>query len=468
VRDLLYRPLTELLARLAKREFSAVELMKATLARIEEANQELNAFVTLRNREEILAEARAADARFASGDSRPLEGIGLGVKDLEDAAGLVTSYGSVPFNNNLASRDSIQVERLRAAGAIVVGKTNAPEFGYTAITKNLLFGITRSPWNLDRTPGGSSGGSSAAIAGGLIPLVTASDGGGSVRIPASFTGCFGLKPSFGRVPTGPTDYWVMDDTSAYGPLTRSVEDAALHLDVAVGAHALDPNSLPHPGFSYREALLDLPSSLRIAYSPDLGFACVQSDVAEVVTEAVRAFEELGHNVETIAGGPPEPGGDWGLSGAFELLAQLTPLLPEHESEFGRGFLAGIREGAAMNPERWGKMKLRREQLNRWCAEIFEDFDLLLTPTVPYDPPAARGPLLAEVEGRKQPLANVGSFTMPFNLSWHPAATVRAGLSRAGLPVGLQIVSPRHRDDLALQAAYAFEQIRPWGNSWPQI
>jgi aspartyl-tRNA(Asn)/glutamyl-tRNA(Gln) amidotransferase subunit A len=468
VQDLLYRPLAEVLARLIKREFSAVELMQATLARIEETRQELNAFSALRNREEILADARAADARFASGEVRPLEGIGLGVKDLEDAAGLVTSYGSVPFNDNLAARDSIQVQRLRAAGAIVVGKTNAPEFGYTAITKNLLFGVTRNPWNLDRTPGGSSGGSSAAIAGGIIPLVTASDGGGSVRIPASFTGCFGLKPSFGRVPTGPTDYWVMDDTSAYGPLTRSVEDAALHLDVVVGAHPLDPNSLPHPGFSYRETLADLPSGLRIAYSPDLGFACVQSDVAAVVAEATRAFEELGHHVETIAGGPSEPGADWGLSGAFELLAQLTHLLPEHESEFGRGFLGGIREGAAMNPERWGDMKRRRQQLNRWCAEIFEDFDLLVTPTVPYDPPAARGPLLAEVEGRKQPLANIGSFTMPFNLSWHPAATVRAGVSRAGLPVGLQIVAPRHRDDLALQAAYAFEQVRPWQDDWPRV
>jgi aspartyl-tRNA(Asn)/glutamyl-tRNA(Gln) amidotransferase subunit A len=260
----------------------------------------------------------------------------------------------------------------------------------------------------------------------------------------------------------------MDDTSAYGPLTRSVEDAALHLDVAAGAHPLDPNSLPHPGFSYRETLAYLPSSLRIAYSPDLGFARVQSDVAEVVEEAIGAFAELGHNVEMIPGGPPEPGGDWGLSGAFELLAQLTHLLPDHESEFGRGFLAAIRGGASVNPELWGKFKLRRQQLNRWCADIFESFDLLLTPTVPYDPPAARGPLLAEVEGQKQPLANVGSFTMPFNLSWHPAATVRAGLSRAGLPVGLQIVAPRHRDDLALQACFAFEQIRPWQDSWPQV
>jgi aspartyl-tRNA(Asn)/glutamyl-tRNA(Gln) amidotransferase subunit A len=390
------------------------------------------------------------------------------VKDLEDAAGMVTSHGSVPFENNLATRDSIQVERLRAAGAIVVGKTNAPEFGYTAITKNRLFGATRNPWNLERTPGGSSGGSSAAIAGGVIPLATASDGGGSVRLPASFTGCFGLKTSYGRIPHGPHDFWVMDDTSGHGPLTRSVEDAALHLDAVAGPHPLDPNSLPHPGISYRDRLRDLPSGLRFGYSPDLGYAAVQSDVAEVAYDASRAFLELGHPLEEVAGGPPEPGHDWGMVGAFEALARLAPLLPEHEHEFGRAFIEGIKTGRRMTPERWGEAKRRREELNRWCAEIFERFDILLTPTVPYDPPAAKGPFPSEVEGRRQPWGSVGSFTMPFNLSWHPAATVRAGFSRAGLPVGLQIVGPRHRDDLVLQAAFAFEQARPWRDDWPRL
>jgi aspartyl-tRNA(Asn)/glutamyl-tRNA(Gln) amidotransferase subunit A len=147
------------------------------------------------------------------------------------------------------------------------------------------------------------------------------------------------------------------------------------------------------------------------------------------------------------------------------MAKLGYLLPQHEKDFGRSFLNGIREGASMSAERWGAMKRRREELNRWCADTFERYDLLLTPTVPYDPPPAKGPFLAEVEGRKQPAANFGSFTMPFNMSWHPAATVRAGLSEAGLPVGLQIVAPRHRDDRALQAAYAFEQVRP-SKDWP--
>jgi aspartyl-tRNA(Asn)/glutamyl-tRNA(Gln) amidotransferase subunit A len=374
----------------------------------------------------------------------------------------------VPFKDHLAERDSVQVERLRAAGAIVVGKTNAPEFGYTAITKNLLFGPTHNPWNLERTPGGSSGGSSAAIAGSLIPLVTASDGGGSIRIPATFTGCFGHKPSYGRIPHAPEALWPMDDTAVVGPLTRTVEDAALHLDMVAGVHPLDPNSLPHPGLSYREVLPRLPDGLRIGYSPDLGYAVVQSDVADVVGEAVHVFEQLGHAVEFVKGGPPEPGRDWGLMGAFQLLGRLDGFLPHRESEFGRGFIKGVKLGAQMTAARFAAFRERREELNRWCAAIFERYDLLVTPTVPYDPPGFKGPLLAEVDGRRQPEANVGSFTMPFNLAWHPAATVRAGFSKARLPVGLQIVGPRQRDDLVLQAAYAFEQARPWAHQWPEL
>jgi aspartyl-tRNA(Asn)/glutamyl-tRNA(Gln) amidotransferase subunit A len=466
--DLLRRPLTELTALLASKQLSPVELMTATLDRIDAVNDKVNAFVAMRDREALLVDARAAESRIQRGEARPIEGVPLGVKDLEDAGGLVTTHGCVIFKDHVAPRDSIQVERLRAAGAIVVGKTNAPEFGATAITKNLLFGESRNPWNLDRSPGGSSGGSSAAIAGAMIPLVTASDGGGSIRIPATFTGCFGHKPSYGRVAHGPEDLWPMDDTAVVGPLTRTVEDAALHMDLVVGAHPLDPNSLPHPGLSYREVLRRLPAGLRIGFSPDLGYAVVQSDVADIVGDAVPTFETLGHHVELVRGGPPEPGRDWGLMGVFQLLGRLGRYLPEREQEFGRGFINNVKLGTQMTPERFAGYRQRREELNRWCADIFERYDLLLTPTVPYDPPNARGPLLAEVEGRRQPEANVGSFTMPFNQSWHPAATVRCGISKAGLPVGLQIVGPRHRDDLVLQAAFAFEQARPWAHEWPSL
>ncbi len=464
--DLLRRPLTEVAGLLASRELSPIELMRLTLERIEATQKTLNCFSLVRDADALLGEARAAGERIARGEARPLEGVPLGVKDLEDAAGLVTSHGSVPFKDNVAARDSIQVERLRAAGAIVVGKTNAPEFGHTAITKNLLFGVTRNPWNLERSPGGSSGGSSAAIAGGVVALVTASDGGGSVRLPAAMTGCFGLKPSWGRIPHGPDELWATIDTAVHGPLTRTVEDAALHLDLTVGPHPLDPNSLPHPGLSYREALREPLPRLRVAFSPSLGATPVQSDVADVVADAAHAFEQLGHGLELLRGGPPALGLDWGIVNAFEAAGRIAELLPAREGDFGRAFLAGVKHGWRMTPELWAAARRRREELNRWCAETFERFDLLLTPTLPFDPPPARGPFPDEVEGQRLPAAGVAAFTIPFNLSWHPAATVRAGLSRAGLPVGLQIVGPRHRDDLVLRAARAFEQARPWSERWP--
>lgn len=464
---LLDATLTQLTEMLRRRDASPTELMQVVLERIAATHADLNAVVTLRDREAVLADARAAEARIARGEARPLEGVPLGVKDLEDVAGLVTSEGSVPFRENVATRDSTQVARLKAAGAIVVGKTNTPEFGYTAITKNLVHGVTRSPWNLERSPGGSSGGSAAALAGGVLPLVTASDGGGSIRIPASFTGAFGLKPSFGRVPRGPFARWTYGDTSVFGPLTKTVEDAALVLDQVVGASPDDPKSLPHPGLSYVAALREpLPRGLRIGWSPDLGYAVVQSDVAAVVEEAVHVFERLGHRLVAIAGGPPPLGREWGLIGAFELAAQLDALLPEHEAEFGRSFLAGVKAASRVTPRWWGRFAAERARLSDWCTDVFAAVDVLVTPTVPFDPPPARGPFPAETEGRPQPPAGVAAFTIPFNLSWHPAATVRAGLSRAGLPVGLQIVAPRHRDDVVLRAALAFERERPWHPRWP--
>ena len=465
--ELLGLTLVELTAALRGRKASPVELMNAVLARIDATHGDLNAVVVVADRDALLRAARAAEERIGRGEARPLEGVPLGVKDLEDAQGLVTSQGSLPFRDRVAARDSTQVERLRAAGAIVVGKTNAPEFGYTAITKNLVYGVTRSPWHLERTPGGSSGGSAAALVAGVLPLVTASDGGGSIRIPASFTGAFGLKPSFGRIPRGPFEHWEYTDTSVFGPLTKTVEDAALFMDQVVGPSPYDPNSLPPPGLSYAEAVRQpLSEKLRIGYSPDLGYAVVQSEIAAAVDNAVRVFEKLGHRVERVEGGPPQLGREWGLLNVFELAGRLYPLLPEQQDRFGRTFIAGVQMGWQMTPEIWGTAAQLRARLNDWCAELFDRVDLLVTPTVPYDPPPAGGPFPEETEGRKQVLAGVGSFTIPFNLSWHPAATVRVGLSRAGLPMGMQIVGPRHCDDLVLRAARAFERERPWHPHWP--
>jgi len=467
--DLLKLSLIELIETIQSRKASPVELMETVLERIEETNPKINSVVAMFDRETLLKNAANSEERVAKNEAGPLEGIPLGVKDLEDVEGLVTSMGSLPFKDNMATSDSTQVERLKDAGAIVIGKTNAPEFGYTAITKNLVYGVTRSPWNPEHTPGGSSGGSAAALAGNVLPLVTSSDGGGSVRIPASFVGAFGLKPTFGRVPIGPIKRWSSGDTVHYGMTTKTVLDAALFLDQVTGRSPLDPNSLQDPAISYYESAQEpLSQKLKIGFSPDLGYAAVQSDIAAAVEEGVKVFEKLGHQVSQIKNGPPLLTSEWGLTGNFELASAIYPLIEKQEKDFGYSFLSRVKNSMNISVESWGKAAEKRAELIHWCVDMFDQFDVLVTPTVPFDPPPAKGPFPEETEGKKQPEAGVASFTIPFNLSWHPAATVRAGMSKANLPIGMQIICPRFRDDLVLQVAKAFETERPWHPNWPEI
>jgi aspartyl-tRNA(Asn)/glutamyl-tRNA(Gln) amidotransferase subunit A len=466
--ELWFKPAYELAAAIRTRRLSPVELMEASLQRIEQVNPIVNAFIAMRP-EEALAEARAAAERIARGEEAGLlAGLPFGVKELEDAEGFPSTHASVPFKDNWPERDSVQVERLKKAGAILLGKTNAPEFGYTAFTKNLLFGITRNPWNPERTPGGSSGGTSAAIASGMVPLATGSDGGGSIRIPACYTGCFGLKPTFGRVPKGPFQMLNWSDTSCYGPITRTVRDGAMYMDAVVGHHPADPDSLSHPGISYVETLEQLPRKLRIAWSPTLGYAHLQSDVRREVEQAVGVFEKLGHEVEELEGGFPDPGLEWVRVAAAETYAEIYDKIDGHREEFGRAFLRGTEAVRNLTPEKYGAAQRARARLVNYLWHLFERYDLLMTPTLPTEAFDARGKWPAEING--EPVTNpmhVVAFTYPFNLSRHPAATVRAGLTDAGLPCGLQIVGPYQREELVLQASYAYEQERPWNDVWPR-
>jgi len=463
--ELDFASVEELAALVRARHLSPRELMAHTLARIDAVNPRVNAFVAL-DHERALAEAAVQGERIARGEALgPLAGIPFGVKDLEDADGFVTSRGSVAFRDDRPGRDSIQVARLRRAGAIAIGKTNTPEFGHTAITHNALFGTTRNPWNLERTPGGSSGGSAAAVASGMVAIATASDGGGSIRIPACFTGTFGLKPSFGRVPIGPTDFVGWTDTGVYGPITRTVSDAALLLDVTAGYHPADAKSLPAPGYRYRDRLEQPLSPLRIAYSPDLGTTYVQSDVALAVELAVLSFSELGHRVERFEEPVPQIARWWTSVTRFEGLASLWDVYHERPHELTDAYRAGLDAALAVGPREFGEFARRRAEVNAWTERLFDAYDLLLTPTMPLEACAAAGPLPSVVEG--EPI-NLIAFTAPFNFSGHPAASVRAGFTNSGLPCGLQIVGPRHREDLVLQAALAFERARPWRNRWPAL
>jgi aspartyl-tRNA(Asn)/glutamyl-tRNA(Gln) amidotransferase subunit A len=467
--ELHWRPAYELVAMMRRRELKPSELMAATVARIEALNPRLNAFCATRF-DEAMAEARLLDEKIALGTATgSLAGLPLGVKDLEDVAGMVTTFGSAPFKDNRAQADSVEVARLKAAGAIVVGKTNTPEFGHTAFTRNLLFGASRNPWNLERTPGGSSGGSSAAIASGMTPLATASDWGGSIRIPAAYTGSFGLKPTQGLIPVGPRlgmTQWV--DLAVVGPITRTVRDAAMYLDAVVGYHPSDSSSLPHPGISYCGVLEQRPHGLRIGFHPDFGHA-VDSEVRHATTAAAMTFKDLGHQVTILDEPVIETAQAWRTIGGPQTFAALSPYLEGHREDYGRTFLANVENAAKIAWRDYGAAYRVRTRFNDWLGEIFARFDLLLTPTLPTTAFAAAGPPPALIDGHPvDDVMHALVFTYPFNFSGHPAASVRAGITSEGLPCGLQIVAERHRDDLVMQAAYAFERARPWNERWPAL
>ncbi len=449
-------------------QLSPLELMEATLRRIDETNGKVNAFVSL-DSDRALAEAKAATEALASGRKpRLLEGIPLAVKDLEDVGGLVTTFGSVPFRENVAAVDSIQVERLRKAGAIVVGKTNTPEFGHTGFTKNRLFGATRNPWNLERTPGGSSGGSAAAVAAGMAPLATGSDGGGSIRIPACYSGCFGLKPSCGRIPSGPQPLLHFNEIAVPGPLTRTVADAALYLDCVAGYHPADPASLPRPETTYLSELENLPDNLRIAFSPDLGRLRVQSDVMARVEEAVRVFEDLGHRVELFEESMPDVDEAWNRLFSLDIYGNLCDHIDRYGPEMNRTLVASLEAVKQLTLQDLMEAQKVKTVQNQWLWRLFDRYDLLLTPAMPTEAFAAEGPPPGEIEGIPVAILDVVGFTYPFNLSGHPAASVPAGFTKSGMPAGLQIVAPRLRDDLVLQAARAFERARPWEGKRPSL
>lgn len=468
--DLNFAPAHELAARLRARELSPVELMEATLRRIDLINPKLNAFVSLFPAEQLLAEARrVADALARGEELGPLAGLPLGVKDLEDAAGLPNTHGSLLFREVVADRDTIQVERLKRAGAIVIGKTNTPEFGYTAFTTNRVYGTTRNPWNLARTPGGSSGGSSAAVAGGLVALATASDGGGSVRIPAAFTGLVGLKPSNGRIPWGPEERLRLSGTVVSGPLTRCVRDAALWLDVTVGPHERDPFSLPHPGFSYVDVIEHAPAPLRIGYNPTLGYATVAREVRREVEAALQALAGCGHTVELVEDCLPEVVLHWVQLMCAEDYGMRSERIEANRDQLDPGYVPGMDLGKQVTPVDLGQVQRVRTELVVSLNRFFGRFDLLATPTVACPPFDADGPLPVVVDG--EPVTSPGgsiAFTYPFNFSAHPAISLRAGFTDDGLPIGMQLVSRRLREDLLLQVARQYEQARPWADRWPAI
>ncbi len=465
--DLCWLSATELAAQIRKKKVSPVEVVDAVLERIERVNPLLNAFVTVTANE---AERAAKAAERALGKRSvtlgPLHGVPFSVKDLVVTRGIRTTFGTPLYADNVPAEDAPMVARLTAAGAIMIGKTNTPTFGWLGATHNLLFGATKNPWRLDRTPGGSSGGASAAIAAGLAPLAIGTDGGGSIRIPASFAGIFGHKPSYGRIPTYPASAtWSL---SHIGPMTRTVADAALMLQVSAGPDERDPYSLPRDGVDYVRAIRNGIKGLRVAYADDLGFAeAVDPEVRRAAAKAARVFRDLGCRVEAAAPRWPSPGECWYDIFCGGLATRLAPFR-DRRADIDPGLYRIIETTLANSPAKYVQAWFDRLAWWQHPRAFFERYDLLLTPTVscPAFPLGLDSP--GEVAGK--PVAPYAwlPFTYPFNLTGQPAASVPCGFTRAGLPVGLQIVGRRFDDATVLRAAAAFERARPWASARPPI
>jgi Asp-tRNA(Asn)/Glu-tRNA(Gln) amidotransferase A subunit family amidase len=482
--ELCFTPATELASRIRRRDLSPVEVVDAFLERIEERNGRLNAYVTVLG-EEAREAAREAERALGSGEALgALHGVPVAIKDLFDyKIGVRHTYGLKPMANYVPNRNATYVERLERAGAIVLGKTNTPEFGHKAITDNLLFGPTSTPFAPGKNAGGSSGGSAAAVADGLAPIAQGSDGGGSIRIPASFCGIYGFKATFGRVAsaTRPDAFLSHTPFTNSGPLSRTVEDAALMLSVMTGPNPRDPFSVPDDGTDYLAATRRSVSGLKIAYSTNLDIFPVEERVLSVVGEAVRAFEETGAHVEEASMGlkhdQRELSGTWmrevGVRYA-EITANfkkegVVDLLGEHREDLTPQLIDLLETGQKMSALDYRLDDVTRTEVFDAIQDLFEHYDLLLTPTLavpPFDNADdgnTVGP--SQVNGEEVDPLLGWCLTYPFNFTGHPAASVPAGFTDEGLPIGMQIVGRRFADDTVLAASAAFERLRPWHDSY---
>lgn len=461
--SLFYTPAAELVARYRSGDLSPVEVTQATLDRIEALNPRINAFVTV-SPERALDDARRAETLYRTDDPPPLAGVPTSIKDLVPTKGIRTTRGSLLAPNWIPDFDPVFVQRLYDAGVVMLGKTNTPEGGWKGETTNRVAGTTRNPWNLARTPGGSSGGAAAALAAGLGPLAQGGDGAGSIRIPAAFSGVFGHKPSFGRVPYPGSSPTLLAHT---GPMTRTVRDAALMLDVMAGPDASDRYSLSNAP-SFVEDIEGGIAGLRVAWSLDLGYAQVEPEVAELTTAAARKFEDLGCHVEETHPGLDDP---WEIVDVLFALGQaggVADRLDEVGHLLDQGRLRQIERALHWTAVDVQKAMSARDVYWDGMRAFFEDYDLLLTPAVPMAPFAAGIDYPETVNDVEMSYLSWTPFTYPFNLTGQPSASVPCGFTSDGLPVGLQITGRWRDDAMVLRAAARFEEAAPWAHLTPNL
>ncbi len=469
-RDLTFTPAGELVTLYRARRVSPLEVIEACLARIDAVNPRVNAVVTLA-RESALAEARRATAMLRRGaELGTLFGVPVGIKDLAQTKGLRTTFGSKLYEDHVPAEDALVVERLRAAGAIVIGKTNTPEFGYGPNTFNAVFGPTRNPWDLSRTSGGSSGGSAAALATGMCPLAHGSDLGGSLRGPAALCGVVGFRTTPGLIPRYPSSL-AWDSYSVDGPMARTIADTALMLSVMAGPDDRAPLSYEVDTRPFVKAV-KTPSvkGWRIAWTVDLGgLVLVAREVRAVFERAVEVFRRAGARLEAACPDMTDIPEIVRLTRGLLMVARHADKLPEHRAVLQEGLVENTEQGLALSSRDVARGELLRSAQWQRVREFFETRDLLVTPTMAAPAFPVEHPHILEIDGRPVGKSMQRSYlTYAFSVMGLPAISVPCGPSPAGLPVGLQIVGRRRGEAAVLRAAAAFEAMQPWAQDVPPV
>lgn len=477
-------PAVELADEIRRGNVSPVEVVDETFRRIDQLNEEFNAFVHLRE-EAAREEAEEAERAIEAGEPLgPLHGVPVALKDLDShVEGMPYTLGGVePIGEMMPERTSVRVQRLREAGAIVVGSTNSPEFGASADTTNPMFGSTGNPFDSRKTAGGSSGGSAAAVGARMVPLALGSDVAGSLRIPASACGTYGLKPTPGLVPSAskPDLFQSAAPFVSQGGITRSVEDTALLLDVIAGDHPSDPLSVPDESLDYRAAVERPIDDLSVAYSPDFGMFDVESPVVDTVEGLVGTLRETGVTVDRVEV-------EFGLSfdeilHAYNVLIESSlassfesikrgmgvDLLADHRDALSEHIVEYAENGYEYSAVEYNQANVVRSQVYEVVQNVLDEHDLLLTPTVAV-PPFEKGQREPdEINGEPLESDKEWFLTWPLNLTGHPAASIPAGFSSDGLPIGAQLVGPRYGEETILAVSAAIERRRPWDEQYPTL
>ncbi len=466
--DICYMPAYEMAEKIKTQELSSIEITEAIIERIEKINPIINAYCTPTF--DLAREmAKKADEIAKMGEGGLINGVPTSIKDLSLTKGIRTTFGSKIYENYIPEEDCIYVERLKEAGCVILGKTNTPEFGFKGVTDNAIFGTTVNPWNFKKTCGGSSGGAGAAVASGISPLAQGSDGGGSIRIPASLNGVYGIKPNFGRVPNYPKEYIFAHTLSAAGPLVRYVKDAALMLDVMKGFFEGDRYSLPNNNINYLDKVDEKPNKLKIAFSLNMGYAKeIDMEVEKNVLESVQKFNKFGWDPEEIKMKIRKQELAFYTIWTSEIAYSMKSNLRKWREKMDPALLKMIDGGLGYDGMAIINAMNARKEIYDSFYKIFKDFNILITPmtAVPAFDLGITYP--SQINNKNVSPTAWQAFSFPINLIGNPAASIPCGWSKNGLPIGLQIIGRKYDELTVLQVSQAFEEIAPWQDKKPKF